>query len=176
MQTFIECVPRCYRFGSSRTRRSCRLGEAVGPMVADGRSGLQRPWILRRGVSLVCAALAASRFETGCHAAAACLLEIRLPVGARPTRAASRPSLHARRVGSRSHRRRRWGCGPGAMRACEASPRFRRSRSVRPGREIEFLERGLLGFYLAVAEEGEVVAGDPIVELERDLRRFGVTE
>ena len=40
----------------------------------------------------------------------------------------------------------------------------------------EFLERGLLGFYLAVAREGEVAAGDPIVELQRDPRRFGVTE
>jgi MOSC domain-containing protein YiiM len=29
----------------------------------------------------------------------------------------------------------------------------------------EFLERGLLGFYLAVAREGDVAAGDPIVEL-----------
>ena len=40
----------------------------------------------------------------------------------------------------------------------------------------EFLERGLLGFYLAVAREGEVEAGDPIVELSRDSRAFGVTE
>ena len=40
----------------------------------------------------------------------------------------------------------------------------------------EFLERGLLGFYLAVAREGEVEAGDPIVELSRDPRGFGVTE
>jgi MOSC domain-containing protein YiiM len=40
----------------------------------------------------------------------------------------------------------------------------------------EFLERGLLGFYLAVAREGEVEAGDAIVELERDPRRFGVTD
>ena len=40
----------------------------------------------------------------------------------------------------------------------------------------EFLERGLLGFYLAVAREGEVAAGDPIVELERDPRGFRVTE
>ena len=40
----------------------------------------------------------------------------------------------------------------------------------------EFLERGLLGFYLAVAREGEVAAGDPIVELERDPRMFGVTD
>ena len=50
---------------------------------------------------------------------------------------------------------------------------------IRMGRDefvTEFLERGLLGFYLAVAREGEVAAGDPIVELERDPRRFGVTE
>jgi MOSC domain-containing protein YiiM len=40
----------------------------------------------------------------------------------------------------------------------------------------EFLERGLLGFYLAVAREGEVAAGDAIVELQRDPRRFGVTD
>ena len=40
----------------------------------------------------------------------------------------------------------------------------------------EFLERGLHGFYLAVLREGEVEAGDPIVELRRDPRRFGVTE
>jgi MOSC domain-containing protein YiiM len=40
----------------------------------------------------------------------------------------------------------------------------------------EFLERGLLGFYLAVAREGEVEAGDPIVELSRDPRGFSVTE
>ena len=40
----------------------------------------------------------------------------------------------------------------------------------------EFLERGLLGFYFAVAREGEVEAGDPIVELERDPRGFSVTE
>jgi MOSC domain-containing protein YiiM len=40
----------------------------------------------------------------------------------------------------------------------------------------EFLERGLLGFYLAVAREGEVAAGDPIVELYRDPRRFPVSE
>ena len=41
---------------------------------------------------------------------------------------------------------------------------------------IEFLERGLYGFYLAVVREGEVEAGDPIVELQRDPRGFGVTE
>lgn len=40
----------------------------------------------------------------------------------------------------------------------------------------EFLERGLLGFYLAVAHEGEVAAGDPIVELQRHPSDFGVTE
>jgi MOSC domain-containing protein YiiM len=40
----------------------------------------------------------------------------------------------------------------------------------------EFLERGLFGFYLAVAREGEVGAGDEIVELERDPRGFRVTE
>jgi MOSC domain-containing protein YiiM len=50
---------------------------------------------------------------------------------------------------------------------------------LRLGRDefvTEFLERGLLGFYLAVAREGEVAAGDAIVELRRDPRRFGVTE
>lgn len=50
---------------------------------------------------------------------------------------------------------------------------------IRMGRDefvTEFLERGLLGFYLAVAREGEVAAGDPIVELERDPRRFPVSE
>jgi MOSC domain-containing protein YiiM len=40
----------------------------------------------------------------------------------------------------------------------------------------EFLERGLLGFYLAVAREGEVAAGDEIVELARDPRGYRVTE
>jgi MOSC domain-containing protein YiiM len=40
----------------------------------------------------------------------------------------------------------------------------------------EFLERGLLGFYLAVVREGDVGAGDPIVALERDPRAFPVTE
>ena len=40
----------------------------------------------------------------------------------------------------------------------------------------EFLERGLPGFYLAVVREGEVAAGEPIVELQRDPRGFGVTE
>ena len=46
---------------------------------------------------------------------------------------------------------------------------------IKMGRDefvIEFLERGLLGFYLAVAREGEVAAGDPIVELQRDPRGF----
>jgi len=50
---------------------------------------------------------------------------------------------------------------------------------IKMGRDefvTEFLERGLLGFYLAVAREGEVAAGDPIVELERDARGFRVTE
>ncbi len=50
---------------------------------------------------------------------------------------------------------------------------------IRMGRDAfvtEFLERGLLGFYLAVAREGEVRAGDPIVELHRDPRRFPVSE
>jgi MOSC domain-containing protein YiiM len=40
----------------------------------------------------------------------------------------------------------------------------------------EFLERGLLGFYLAVAREGEVEAGDRIVRLARDPRGFRVDE
>jgi MOSC domain-containing protein YiiM len=40
----------------------------------------------------------------------------------------------------------------------------------------EFLERGLLGFYLSVAREGEVEAGDPILALARDPRAFRVTE
>jgi MOSC domain-containing protein YiiM len=50
---------------------------------------------------------------------------------------------------------------------------------IRMGRDefvTEFLERGLLGFYLAVVREGEVAAGEPIVELQRDPRGFGVTE
>jgi MOSC domain-containing protein YiiM len=50
---------------------------------------------------------------------------------------------------------------------------------IKMGRDrfvTEFLERGLYGFYLAVAREGEVEAGDPITELHRDPRRFGVTE
>jgi MOSC domain-containing protein YiiM len=41
---------------------------------------------------------------------------------------------------------------------------------------VEFLERGLLGFYFAVAKQGEVEAGDPIVELSRHPAGFGVTE
>ena len=40
----------------------------------------------------------------------------------------------------------------------------------------EFLERGRLGFYLAVVREGEVGAGDPIVEVSRDPQGFGVAE
>jgi len=40
----------------------------------------------------------------------------------------------------------------------------------------EFLDRGLFGFYLAVACEGEVAAGDLIVELQRDPRGFRVSE
>jgi MOSC domain-containing protein YiiM len=50
---------------------------------------------------------------------------------------------------------------------------------IRMGRDefvTEFLERGLFGFYLAVVREGEVAAGDPIVELARDPRAFRVTE
>lgn len=50
---------------------------------------------------------------------------------------------------------------------------------IRMGREefvTEFLERGLHGFYLAVAREGEVEAGGSIVRLSRDPRGFGVTE
>jgi MOSC domain-containing protein YiiM len=50
---------------------------------------------------------------------------------------------------------------------------------IRVGRDrfvTEFLERGLYGFYLAVAREGVVEAGDEIAVLERDPRRFGVAE
>jgi MOSC domain-containing protein YiiM len=50
---------------------------------------------------------------------------------------------------------------------------------IRMGRDAfvtEFLERGLLGFYLAVAREGDIAAGDPIVEVARDPRGFRVTE
>ena len=41
---------------------------------------------------------------------------------------------------------------------------------------LEFLERGLFGFYLAVIREGDVAAGDPIVELERDPRGLRVAD
>jgi MOSC domain-containing protein YiiM len=50
---------------------------------------------------------------------------------------------------------------------------------IKMGRDefvLEFLERGRLGFYLAVAREGEVQAGDPIVELQRDPHGIRVTE
>jgi MOSC domain-containing protein YiiM len=50
---------------------------------------------------------------------------------------------------------------------------------IKMGRDefvTEFLERGLHGFYLAVAREGEVATGDPIVELSRDPNAFRVTE
>lgn len=50
---------------------------------------------------------------------------------------------------------------------------------IKMGRDefvLEFLERGLFGFYLAVAREGEVEAGDSIVALSRDPHRFGVAE
>ncbi len=40
----------------------------------------------------------------------------------------------------------------------------------------EFLERGLLGFYLAVAEEGDIAAGDAILEIRRHPHRVPVTE
>jgi MOSC domain-containing protein YiiM len=40
----------------------------------------------------------------------------------------------------------------------------------------EFLARGLLGFYCAVAREGVVEAGDAIVASSRDPRAFRVTE
>lgn len=39
-----------------------------------------------------------------------------------------------------------------------------------------FLERGLYGFYLAVAREGDVRAGDAIVEQHREPRGFRVAE
>jgi MOSC domain-containing protein YiiM len=48
---------------------------------------------------------------------------------------------------------------------------------IKMGRDAfvtEFLDRGLLGFYLAVVREGEVAAGDPIVELERHPGRLTV--
>jgi MOSC domain-containing protein YiiM len=50
---------------------------------------------------------------------------------------------------------------------------------IKMGRDefvAEFLERGLLGFYFAVVQEGELEAGDPIVELSHDPSGFGVTE
>jgi 3-alpha domain/MOSC domain len=50
---------------------------------------------------------------------------------------------------------------------------------IKMGRDefvTEFLERGLLGLYLAVVQEGGVEADDPIVELSRDPRGFTVTE
>jgi MOSC domain-containing protein YiiM len=50
---------------------------------------------------------------------------------------------------------------------------------IKMGRDefvVEFLERGLFGFYLAVVREGMVEASDPIVALSRDPRSFGVTE
>ena len=46
---------------------------------------------------------------------------------------------------------------------------------IKMGRDefvTEFLERGLPGFYLAVAREGEVAAGEPIVELQPRPARF----
>ena len=51
--------------------------------------------------------------------------------------------------------------------------------AIKMGRDefvLEFLERGLLGFYFAVVREGDVAAGDPIVELQRDPRGVRVTE
>jgi MOSC domain-containing protein YiiM len=50
---------------------------------------------------------------------------------------------------------------------------------IKMGRDefvTDFLQRDLLGFYLAVAREGEIEAGDPVVALSRDPRRFRVTE
>ena len=50
---------------------------------------------------------------------------------------------------------------------------------IKMGRDefvTEFLKRGLLGFYFGVVKEGEVAAGDPIVELERHPQGFRVTE
>jgi MOSC domain-containing protein YiiM len=50
---------------------------------------------------------------------------------------------------------------------------------IKMGRDefvTEFLERGLHGFYLAVAREGEVAAGDPIIEVSRDPQGMRVTE
>lgn len=50
---------------------------------------------------------------------------------------------------------------------------------IKMGRDefvTEFLERGLHGFYLAVEREGGIAAGDAIVEIHRDPRRFPVTD
>jgi MOSC domain-containing protein YiiM len=50
---------------------------------------------------------------------------------------------------------------------------------IRMGRDefvTEFLERGLFGFYLTVAREGDVAAGDSIVEIDRDSHRFRVAD
>lgn len=50
---------------------------------------------------------------------------------------------------------------------------------IKMGRDefvVEFLERGLFGFYFAVAREGGVAAGDEIVELGRDARALRVSE
>jgi MOSC domain-containing protein YiiM len=50
---------------------------------------------------------------------------------------------------------------------------------IKMGRDqfvTEFLERGLYGFYLGVVREGEVEAGDSIIELAGDPRGFRVTE
>ena len=50
---------------------------------------------------------------------------------------------------------------------------------IKMGRDefvLEFLERGLYGFYLTVVREGQVEAGDPIVELQRDPRGLRVSE
>jgi MOSC domain-containing protein YiiM len=49
---------------------------------------------------------------------------------------------------------------------------------IKMGRDefvAEFLERGLLGFYLAVAKQGEIGPGDEIVALSRDPNGFKVT-
>jgi MOSC domain-containing protein YiiM len=50
---------------------------------------------------------------------------------------------------------------------------------IRMGRDdfvTDFLERGLLGFYLAVARAGMVQAGDAIIPLSCHISRFPVTE
>jgi MOSC domain-containing protein YiiM len=50
---------------------------------------------------------------------------------------------------------------------------------IKMGRDefvTDFLDRRLYGFYLSVAREGEVRAGDPIVMLHRHPSGFGVTE